>query len=317
MINVGVLRGGISNEHDISLLSGENILHNLDTEKYHPVDIILQSNGSWLVDGKVQEMSDILTGIDFAFNILHGKYGEDGTIQNILKKAQVPYSGAGATASREAFDKNTTRKIIQKIGFNVPHGILIRSEQEVDAVQDLTFPLIIKPAQGGSSVGVTIANTLDEYRFGLQIAFTQDHQVLVEEYISGREATVGVIDGLDGQPCIALPPIEIIPPPKATFFNREVKYNGDTSERFSTFDQTTTAQLQEQARIAHTVLSMKDYSRSDFIVSPIGIYFLETNNAAGVGFTTESLFPKMLRQEDIEISDFLTQVIQHNLDRSN
>jgi D-alanine-D-alanine ligase len=135
--------------------------------------------------------------------------------------------------------------------------------------------------------------------------------VLVEEYIQGKEATAGVVEGLRGEKIYSLLPIEIIPPPKAAFFDREVKYNGETIERVpGNFTKEETAEIQRLARLAHEVLGQRGYSRSDFMVSPRGVYFLETNSAAGVGLTSESLLPKSLKAVGISFNEFLDHIVR-------
>jgi len=163
---------------------------------------------------------------------------------------------------------------------------------------------------GGSSVGMTIVEDFHTLMVGLEEAFKIAPQVLIEEFIRGREATVGVIDNFRNEKTYALMPVEIVPPAKHKFFNYDAKYSGETIERVP--GHFTHEQKEELGRIAkavHENLGLSHYSRSDFIVSRRGIYFLEVNNAAAVGMTEESLMPKAIRAVGSKLSDFFEHVV--------
>lgn len=319
MTRIAVLRGGPSSEHDISLLSGANIIENLQREPYSTVDIFIDKNGQWHVRGVPMEPERALSGVDVAFNILHGKYGEDGSVQKILERAGIPYTGAGPFGSALSLNKALSKELLQKHGVKMPkHKVLNVSphleREAAEAFRSFAPPVIVKPASAGSSDGITLAKTFQEFWDGVKKAFELSPQVLVEEFIQGKEATAGVVEGLRGEKLYAMLPIEIVPPPKAAFFDREVKYNGETEERVpGNFSREETAELQRLARLAHEALSQSGYSRSDFIVSPRGVYFLELNSAAGVGMTKESLVPKALKAAGVSVEEFLDHVIQDAL----
>lgn len=321
MIRVGVLRGGPSSEHDISLLSGANVLEQLqDSEKYHPVDIFIDKEGEWHVRGVPMGPERALSNVDVAMNVIHGQYGEDGTVSKILDRYGVPYTGAGAYASALSLNKPLTKEILAKHGVKMPrHAVLSVSpdleREAMEAFKKFSPPVVVKPAAAGSSVGVTLAKTFAEFWDGVKKAFEHSTKVLVEEYIQGKEATAGVVEGLRGERIYSLLPIEIIPPPKK-FFDREVKYNGETIERVpGNFTPEESKELQRLAALAHEVLGLRHYSRSDFIVSPRGVYFLESNSAAGVGFTKESLLPKALAAAGVSQEEFLDHVLQSAMER--
>ncbi len=321
MIKVGVLRGGPSSEHEISLLSGANILERLQREPYQPVDIFIDREGVWHVRGKPMTPERALSGVDVAWNSVHGQYGEDGTLQRILDRAGVPYTGAGAYASGVSLNKRLTKEILERHGVRMPrHKVLKVSpdleREAMEAFRSFSPPVIVKPASAGSSVGMTLAKTFAEFWDGVKDAFNHSKEVLVEEYVKGKEATAGVVDGLRGEKHYALLPVEIVPPEDAAFFDREVKYNGKTLERVpGNFTKEETAELQRLARVAHEALGLRHYSRSDFIVSPKGPYFLESNSAAGVGMTKESLLPKALAAAGVSVDEFLDHVIQMALEK--
>jgi D-alanine-D-alanine ligase len=314
---VGVLRGGPSSEYEVSLKSGANILAALDQDKYQARDIFIDKGGVWHLHGAPVTPERALNGVDVAFNIVHGEYGEDGTLVRILDALAVPYTGADAFTSALAFNKHKTKEAVVGHGVKVAHGTLLDSNKITDLhktalniFKSLPHPLIVKPTIGGSSVGITKVHGFHELEHALDKAFKVSPHALVEEFIKGREATVGVIDHFRGEKAYALMPVEIVPPKSSPFFDYHAKYSGETLERVPghfTFEEKHA--LMDAAKAVHQGLGLSHYSRSDFIVSPRGIYFLEVNPAAGIGFTSESLFPKALRAVGARVSDFLDHVI--------
>ncbi len=315
---VGVLRGGPSSEYDVSLKSGASILESIDREKYEPRDLFIDRSGQWHLHGAPVVPERALRGVDVAFNVIHGEYGEDGRLHEVLDALAVPYTGAGAAASILAFDKARTKQAIKKLGIKTPRAIVVDIEEAQGDMEKLAFnifrsfphPAIVKPVIGGSSVGMTIVNDFQTLASALELAFTISPRVMVEEYIKGREATVGVIDNFRGEKTYALLPVEIIPPKSRPFFDYDAKYSGETTERVpGNFTAREKEELTEAARMAHQALEQSHYSRSDFIVSRRGIFFLETNNAAAVGMTKESLFPKALEAVGAKLGDFVDHVV--------
>lgn len=321
MIKVAVLRGGPSSEHDISLITGSNILESLQREPYRPLDIFIDKEGVWHARGIPMSPERALGDSDVAINVLHGQYGEDGSVQRILDRIGTPYTGAGAYAAAVSLNKHLSKEILAKAGVKMPRHKLLKVSSDLDkeareAFRAFSPPIIIKPAAAGSSMGMTLAKTYDEFLNGVKKAFEHSSTVLIEEYIKGKEATAGVVEGLRGEKLYGLLPIEIVPPPKAAFFDREVKYNGETIERVpGNFSKEESAEIQRLAKLAHEVLGQRGYSRSDFMVSPRGVYFLETNSAAGVGLTKESLLPKSLAAVGISFDEFLDHIISDAIAR--
>jgi len=310
---VAVLRGGPSNEYDISLKTGAAVLRNLP-EQYQPIDVLIDKSGTWYARGAPRTPARVLAQCDVVFNALHGRWGEDGKLQRILHHFNVPYTGSGVLESALAMNKWQTKEIFRQRGLKTPVATLVRRHQTGPSFIRSLFrqfpqPSVVKPLQGGSSVGVTIAHNFNEFSNGFRVVFDDGDTALVEEYISGREATCGVIDDFRGEKYYALPPVEIVPP-EGAFFDYENKYNGETKElcpalSFSKEEKDTIACL---AKTAHSALGLRHYSRSDFIVSHRGIYILEVNTLPGL--TEESLLPKACSAVGCSFSDLLDHLVQ-------
>jgi len=315
---VGVLRGGPSSEYEVSLKSGANVLSALDANKYEPRDIFIDRAGTWHLRGAPAQPERALSGVEVAINVVHGEYGEDGTLQRILDALNVPYTGADALASSLAFNKYRTNQEARKLGITVAHSAIVDSSKITDLhktalniFRTMPHPLMIKPIAGGSSVGITKVDNFDALEYALGKAFAVSPQAIVEEYIAGREATVGVIDEFRNEKLYALMPVEIIPPTSSPFFDYEAKYSGQSIERVpGHFSAEEKHALTKAAKAVHLGLGLRHYSRSDFIVSPRGIYFLEVNPAAGIGMTEESLFPKALQAVGARTADFFDHIIR-------
>ncbi len=313
---VGVLRGGPSTEYEVSLKSGANVLQALNQEHFEPRDIFIDKKGQWHLHGVGVHPERALRGVDVAFNAMHGEFGEDGEVQKLLEQLAIPYTGSDALSSAIAFNKHKTKDAVVKFGVKVPRHVIVNQPTaefplEAKALHIFrTFPLpvIVKPVVGGSSVGTTLVENFHALEWALAQGLQVAPKVLVEEFIKGREATVGVIDHFRNEKVYALMPIEIIPPPDRPFFDYEAKYSGKSIERVpGNFTDTEKAHLMDLARKVHEGMGLKHYSRSDFIVSRRGIYFLEVNTLPGL--TGESLLPKALGAVGSKMSDFLHHVI--------
>ncbi|MEK7130892.1 MAG: D-alanine--D-alanine ligase [Patescibacteria group bacterium] len=301
-IRVGVLRGGPSLEHEVSLKTGEMVLRSLP-KKYSAKDIFISKDGCWHLNGKPYHHDQIFRNIDVVFNALHGEYGEDGKVQQLLESYGVPYTGSGVLASAVGMNKILARNAFKNVGLRVPTGLeivfggdIVKTAKEV--FKNMPPPWVVKYPFGGCSVGVAIAHSFDNLVLALEKnSFFQPQpnysKILIEEHISGREATCGVIDEFRNQKHYALPIVEIIPPAKIGFFSYEAKYNGETKELCpSNFDMRTKKEIENMAVLAHNAIGGRHYSRSDFIVSKKGIYILEINTLPGL--TQQSLLPKAL-----------------------
>jgi D-alanine-D-alanine ligase len=314
-IKVGILRGGAGHEYEVSLKTGASVLKNLPADKYQPVDMLLSRDGTWHVNGLPVPPERAVRSVDVIFNALHGEFGEDGQVQQILDYLATPYTGSGTIASALGMDKPRAKDIFKKAEIKVPNGIVLKRGEQTeaeaiayDAFQKIAPPWIIKPAGSGSSVGLYLARTFPELVQAIESCFNFSDAILVEEYIKGKEATCGVVDGLRGHDYYPLIPIEIITPSNKKLFDYEAKYAGITSELCpGRFNPAEKAEIERLATEIHKVLGLRHYSRSDFILSPRGIYTLEVNTLPGL--TEESLIPKSLKAAGIPYDQFLDHVL--------
>ena len=312
---VAVLRGGIGGEHEVSLSSGATVIQELSKEQHDisVIDIFIDRSGTWYVRGVPKVPERALVGVDVVWNALHGQYGEDGTVQRILDRIGVPYTGSTAYASALAMNKVLTKREVERLGIRTPRSTILSVTANLDSdvlncFRSFPQPSVVKPLNSGSSVGVTIARSFNQLQDGVREVFQHASQVLVEELIVGKEATCGVVDNFRNEVHYTLPPVEIIPPDASAFFDYDAKYSGLTSERCpGNFSSKETEDLKECARAAHHALGMRHYSRSDFIVSPRGIYFLEINSLPGT--TGESLLPKSLQAVGVSMNEFVQHVL--------
>lgn len=318
-LRVGVLRGGPSSEYEISLKTGASILEHLSEEKYRPVDIFVDKKGQWHVYGRPQVAAEALQQVDVIINAMHGEYGEDGTVQKILEQFGTPYTGSASYPSSVGFNKVLTKDFAKKTGVKMaPHIVVdITDDLErriVEIFRTFPHPSIVKPVNAGSSVGVSIVYSFEDLRGALAKAFEISSRAIVEQYVKGREATCGVVENFRGEDVYPLLPVEIIPPAEAPFFTFDVKYNGATEEKCpGNFSEEEKRELQRAARAVHQALGLRHYSRSDFIVTPRGVYFLEVNTLPGLA--PECLLPKELDAVGCSFPDFLDHLVSLALRR--
>ena len=312
MQTVAVLRGGASPEHDVSLKTGAQVLAHV-RESYKPLDVYIDRNGVWHVRGIPMAPERALGAADVVFNALHGAYGEDGNVQRVLDRIGIPYTGSGAYASAVAMNKILTKELLAGAGVKTPRSVTLSvsptlDEEIVALFRSFPQPCVVKPADAGSSLGVMVARSFESFREAIKKAFQYSKQVIVEEYVKGKEATAGVVDWLRGEVQYRLPPVEIVPKAGSGFFDYEAKYGGESEERCpGTFTRAEAEELQRLAGIAHQTLGLRHYSRSDFIVTPKGIYFLETNTLPGL--TEASLLPKSLAAVGVSVPEFVDHVL--------
>lgn len=313
---MAVLRGGPSTEHEVSLKSGLGVITALKDEGYDVKDIIITKKGEWLVHGIVKAPQKALLDVDVVFNALHGAYGEDGTVQRLLERHSIPYTGSTSYASAIAMNKALTKDFLKKHS-NVRMASHVKINREAGAniaaivhnISELFGPeYVIKPVGGGSSIGTILTTTADLFS-SVNTSLKDNEEIIVEQRIRGKEATVGILENFRNTSFYQLPPVEIIPPQNAAFFSHEVKYNGETEEicpgRFSKEEK---QQLQNAAEEVHRVLGLRQYSRSDFIVADDGIYFLEVNTLPGL--TSESLFPKSMEAVGSSYKELVAHLLQ-------
>lgn len=314
-IRVGVLRGGPSNEYEVSLKTGATVLKHLKEEHYRPYDVFIAKDGGWHHDGIPVKPENVFNKVDVIFNALHGEYGEDGKVQQLLETHDVSYTGSDALGSALSMNKVLSKKIFIQHGLKTPMYKVFRKDDVNDEIishlfKSFPIPAVVKPVQAGSSVGVTIAQTHKDLRDAFELAFSIGDVVLVEEYIKGKEATCGVVEHWRDEPLHALMPVEIRPK-TSHFFDYNSKYTHDATDELcpGSFSEQEKTHLEHLAKQAHTVLGLRHYSRSDFIVHPRrGIYILEVNTLPGL--TETSLLPKAIDAGGSNLSHFLDHLIK-------
>ncbi len=317
--HIAVLRGGPSDEYEVSMKTGAGVLGALRESDYVTHDVVITKAGEWLIGGRVRTPEQALSAIDGVFIALHGAYGEDGTVQRLLDRHSIPYTGSGAYASGIAMNKALTKGHVKDLGLKLaPHMQLTRDSmpnvtKTAENIADLFGPTyVVKPLKGGSSIGTQIAVGTTQLAEALERSFAVYDEVIVEKLIEGKEATIGVVEGFRGEELYCLPVIEIVPPASSNFFSVEAKYNGTTQEicpaRFSH------DQKQAIARVGanvHKALGLRHYSRTDVILSGDDVYFLEVNTLPGL--TTESLIPNALKAVGCSYDEFVLHILENAL----
>lgn len=319
LIRIGVLRGGPSNEYEVSLNSGANVLAALRgklANRYQARDIFIDRQGNWHIDGLPVEPHDLAHRIDAAFIALHGTYGEDGKVQDILEAHGIPFTGSGSLASAVGMNKALSKKVMASQGIKSPYFKELstadfKKEPETIALQlfgSFIMPAVVKPTSSGSSVGVSIVRKSSDWLPALQKAAEYGDSILIEEFIQGIEATAGIIEGFRGKDLYALPVIEIRP--KTEFFDYDAKYKSQSEEIVpATFSRELKAEIEKLAIAMHQAHDLRHYSRSDFIIHPRrGIYALEVNTLPGL--TSESLIPKAIRAVGSDVDELVDHLIR-------
>ncbi|KMP27107.1 D-alanine--D-alanine ligase [Bacillus sp. GX] len=296
-MRIGVIMGGVSSEKQVSIMTGNEMIANLDKNKYDIVPITLNEKMDLIEKAK---------DIDFALLALHGKYGEDGTVQGTLESLGIPYSGSNMLSSGICMDKNISKKILRYEGIETPDWIELTKMDDLNAdeLDKLGFPLVVKPNSGGSSVGVKIVYNKDELISMLETVFEWDSEVVIEKYIKGDEITCSIFDGKQ------LPIISIRH--AAEFFDYNAKYD-DTSTIEEVIE--LPAELKERVNKAslacYKVLKCSVYARVDMMVKDGIPYVMEINTLPGM--TQASLLPKSAAAAGIEYSKLLDMIIETSL----
>ncbi|OUO92544.1 D-alanine--D-alanine ligase [Gordonibacter sp. An230] len=303
---VALLAGGKSGEREVSLASGEGARKALVKAGY---DVTV------LDPSDKEDLKLLIEGpFDVAFLCLHGKYGEDGTVQGLLETIGLPYIGSGVWASALAMDKSKSKRFYHEEGIPTPPSVTLHAQDEYNAetlANELGPRCVVKPATEGSALGVNIVEGAEAIENAIQGVFEIDDEVLVERYIQGRELTVAVIGNRE---LTALPIIEIVA--KNDFYDYESKYAPGGSQHIcpAPLPDTTTSFVQELAVRAHRALSCSGVSRSDFILESDGsCWILETNTIPGM--TETSLLPDAARAAGISFSDLCTKLVCYALEK--
>jgi D-alanine-D-alanine ligase len=345
-IIVGILFGGKSAEHEISLLSAKNVYEAIDRTRFEPVLVGIDKTGRWLINDTQYfllnsdnpalislnpesksvvlqpENSGFLStdgteslSLDVVFPILHGPFGEDGTIQGFLKLADIPFVGSGVLGSAVGMDKDAMKRLLRDAGIPIGKFITVKSHEKIPAFSEIEStlgnPVFIKPANMGSSVGISKVRNQDEYTAAVKNAFQYDTKIIMEEFISGREIECAV---LGNENPIASVPGEIIP--SHDFYSYDAKYldeNGASLKIPAELDEQTTKQIQNLAIKVFQVLCCEGLSRVDFFLSKKEIFVNEINTMPG--FTKISMYPKMWEASGISYTELITRLIELAISR--
>ncbi len=346
-LNVCVLFGGISPEHEVSLRSAESVLSNMDSEKYNIFPVGITKEGQWILYGG-SDYSQLPTGqwlshpdncsavispvrgqgllcftgsgvrqikVDVVFPVLHGENGEDGAMQGLLQMAGIPYVGPHVSASAVAMDKTLTKLVADNSGITQASWLLVRSSEidgQMDAVvsrveEKFSYPVFVKPAGTGSSVGVSKANSRQQLYEALLQAGKYDEKILVEEFISGREVEVAVL-GNDTPVASVVGEIDS----GAEFYDYDAKYVTDTSVAYipARVSEEIAEQLRERAVQVYKAIGCQGLSRVDFFVTydDNRVVFNEINTIPG--FTSISMYPKLFAASGIDYSELIDRLLQ-------
>jgi len=300
-----VLAGGWSGEREVSLGSGRTVYDALDKERY---EVELYDPKEHL--GTLLEKRET---IDLVFILLHGKMGEDGRIQGFLDLLGIPYVGSGVLSSSMALSKKISNHLYQAVGLKVPRYYIRRRGEEIQGrayLESFGGKVVVKPIAEGSSLGISICDSEESLIEGVKEAFLYDNEIMLEEYIGGREITCCVTGNRELE---TLPLIEIVPTAAYNFFDYEAKYTSGATNEICPADlgEPIADGLRDCAKIAHHALQCKAWSRTDMIVSGEDIFMLETNTIPGM--TENSLFPRAARAAGLPMPALLDRLIELSL----
>ena len=348
-IRVGILFGGKSAEHEISLLSAKNVIDAIDKTKYEPVLIGIDKSGRWLMNEPSQfllnstnpklialnkansqsvalvpqsegRLTSLHSGhfdktVDVVFPILHGPFGEDGTIQGLLKLANVPFVGAGVLSSAVGMDKDVMKRLLRDAGIPVPKFLVFRHGEKPDfnsVTRTLSLPVFVKPANLGSSVGISKAKDETGFRKAVQIAYRYDTKILIEEAILGREIECAVLG--NDQPTASVPG-EIIP--NHEFYDYDAKYvdeNGARLEAPAKLPPETVKRVQDLAVRTFKTLNCEGMGRVDMFLKPDGTLLVNEINTIP-GFTKISMYPRLWGLSGISYTQLIDKLIELAMQR--
>ena len=328
-MKVCVIYGGMSTEHEVSLQSSKNVIDNLDKDKYKIYPVFIDKNGEWIHnDKKLKDIVEFLSKMDVVFPVLHGKYGEDGTIQGMLELLKIPYVGCNVLSSSLCMDKVYAKFMFEKANINQAKYIYIKDEniyvnEELDETrlendeivklveEKLKFPVFVKPANSGSSVGVKKANNGPELIVAVQNASIYDRKVLIEEEIVGKEVECAVLGNNFPQ---ASTVGEIIA--ADTFYTYDAKYNNKESKIKipANIDEAKIDEIRKIAVKAFKALDCVGLARVDFFVQKDTdkVYLNEINTMPG--FTEISMYPKLWEYSGLSYKELLNKLIECALD---
>ena len=297
-MKIAVIMGGISSEREVSLNSGREVYENLNRDKYEVVKVVL--------DEKTDIFTKLPSDIDFAFLALHGKFGEDGCVQSILEAMDIPYSGCKPLTSALCMDKNMTKKILRDSNLPTAPWLVIKSTEEInyDKIEEIGYPVFIKPNCGGSSVATFFVHSREDVLNAVEQGLLVDELVMIEKYIPGGEYTSFVLNG-DVFPTISIKAT-------STFFDYESKYSANGAiEEVVYLEESLQNEINEISKTLWDVFNCKGYVRIDIIISDGKPYILELNTLPGL--TQTSLIPRSAKANGVGFSELLDKLIEYSL----
>jgi D-alanine-D-alanine ligase len=341
-INLCIIFGGKSAEHEVSLQSANSIINAVDRDKYHLTLIAMDKTGRFFLcdennflsnanNSKIISLKkldnelafipgeskasfysirdkELIDGIDVVFPIIHGPYGEDGSLQGLLKLLNVPFVGSGVSGSAVGMDKDIMKRLLRDSGIKISNFLVYRSSGEADyekAVEKLGLPLFIKPANLGSSVGVSKVTNKETFINGVKNAFKFDRKIIIEEFIEGREIECAVKGNSSVEVSI---PGEILPTDE--FYSYEAKYINETGALLkipADIDEDLINQIKEIGENTYHCLDAKGLARIDFFVKGREILVNEINTLPG--FTKISMYPKLWKYEGVQYKALINELI--------
>lgn len=320
--------GGRSAEHEVSLRSAANIIAAMNKEEYLPVPILIDKEGNWTLgeDRVVLVFKDTPrlinfsnpekeTGIDVVFPVLHGPFGEDGTVQGLLKLANLPFVGAGVLGSAVGMDKDVAKRLLKEAGIPIARFLVFNDIDEINferVVSELDMPFFVKPANLGSSVGVNKVKDENGFEKAISEAFSYDRKILIEEYVKGREIECSVL-GNDNP--IASVPGEVVV--KDEFYSYKAKYideNGAALEIPAKIDEKTEKKIQNLAIQTFKTLCCEGMGRVDFFLKDNGEVLVNEINTIP-GFTSISMYPKLWEKSGLSYTRLIDKLIKLALER--
>jgi D-alanine-D-alanine ligase len=314
MKRIGILRGGVSPEYNISLKTGGAVQQALLDGGFEAIDMLLDKEGVLHIKGIPADLEKAGVSVDYIWNALHGEFGEDGKIQRLLDQYGIPYSGSGVAASAQAFNKQTTKEYAKSLGIKTPVSLLVipdgsESISEITAriYKTIAPPWVVKPLSGGSSINTFFAFTPLDLSQVVEESISSNQPFLVEQYISGTEVAVGVIDEFRNKKNYVLPVVDIVSPSRGVL-DYESRISGDYVSSQSRLRPSEREQISELAQKLHTSLGAKDYSQSEFIVDRFGkIWFIETDTHPALH--SGSPFYKALEAVGATLTEFVKSVL--------
>jgi D-alanine-D-alanine ligase len=326
MKNIAIVCGGNSGEYEISIGSGKMVFDHLDKSRFNGYIIVIR-NKDWYFEDESGDRFDIdkssftleLKGdivlFDGVFNAIHGTPGEDGKLQAYFELMGLPYTSCNVATSALTFNKYHCNRFVNSYGittansFSYAYGEKINAE---DVIKKLGLPLFVKPAESGSSVGITKVNMEDEFDEAIAYAFSESDRILIEEYIKGREITCGLFNR--GNELIVLPLTEIVS--KKDFFDYEAKYTHGAADEITPADlaEDVEQDIKTISSFLFRKMDCKGFVRFDYIITEDELYFLEVNSVPGI--TEASILPKMIKEFGMDIKTFFSIILDNLFEKS-